>query len=272
MIKETTVAGIFLERDGAHLLRSKARKISLNEPWEFDFIDQMKVKWNPNDPNEAREGLNKLGSMIRDVGSDLKSVAVASYGPFVSLDRDNDRYGEIHNSTADSPLTGFKLKDILRESFGQKMNATSGPILTFHTDADACALGEAFERKIKNNEILGYLCVTEGVGFGLVRGREILRSALHPEIGLIHIRLMPDDPLIPTHSHIQYAGGLEQYAANKSLYERFSKLTSNNSPKFEDIIHYHDDKLWDIRAYYIAQACLACTTVFPPHFLVVSVH
>ena len=83
MIKETTVAGIFLERDGAHLLRSKARKISLNEPWEFDFIDQMKVKWNPNDPNEAREGLNKLGSMIRDVGSDLKSVAVASYGPFV---------------------------------------------------------------------------------------------------------------------------------------------------------------------------------------------
>ncbi len=283
-MNKTHVAGIFLERDGAHLLHSIAEKSSLHGPWDLEFIDQMVVKWDSTNPDEARAGISKLGDMIGDIGSELKSVAVASYGPFLSLNKDSNQYGTLHPSTADSPLTGFDLKEQLNNSLlRQGVGATSGPKLTFHTDADACALGEAFERKIPNNYILGFLFVTEGIGLGWVRGQEILRSALHPEIGLIHTRLMPNDPLVLNRSHIQYTetlessekellygGGLEQYAANKSLYERYSALTNKRSPELKDIIDYRDDDLWNFRAYYIAQACFACTTIFPPHYLAIG--
>jgi len=265
------VAGVFIERTGALLVSANAEKTdNLFEQWDINNRNIFEVTWSKK--NEVKHGIRLLGEFINNCNPSIDSVAVASYGPFESLNPKNKKYAYIHKNTH-APLTGIKLKKEFTNIIGDHLKDKTAPNLTFHTDVSACALGESILRQLNENEILGYLAVTNGIGIGIVHGRTILNSALHPEIGLIPVRLAEDDRLMDTSSMpveegaFQYSGSLEELTGHKStLARQLNFVSTSTDQKNKD----NYNKLYNLRAYYLAQACLSFVAINPPHYIVIG--
>lgn len=242
-----TVVGVYLERNGGAIMCADA--IDENNRRQITPTHFEEVAWDPDDIESAREGVEALARRAIEIPG-RNSIAVASYGPFLSVRRvaDDKKYrseefGKIHPETAHLPLRGLDLRTIFPRH------------VTIHTDAEACAIGEAMIRGLEDHETLAYLLVTEGIGLGVVQGQRPLRSALHSEMGMLHVRYHDKDPLTPLMGNL-YAMSLSEMAANEAMRTRLRQTESG--------------KAWDIRAYYLSQACLACAVILAPHKIVVS--
>ena len=203
-------------------------------------------------------------------GKKLKSVAIASYGPFRSLRRtDKELFGQVHEKVSHFPLRGFNLSHMffrgIKESGGNE-----DAFITVHTDAEACALGEAIARDLPDDHLLHFILVTEGVGLGVISGRSILKSALHSEIGLLHVRFDARDPLKPARGTRLYSKSLSELADNASLRRRAFHFSDGKVTSDDELELFPDETLWNLRAYYLAQACLASTVTLPPHKIVLG--
>jgi len=124
-------------------------------------------------------------------------------------------------------------------------------------------------RNLPKDHILISIFVTEGVGAGIVTGRDILKSALHPEIGLLHVRFDSNDPLRPQKGARIYERSISDMAGNNSLRTRFKKLFKLENVSDSNILEHTDSGFWRMRAYYVAQACLAATVILAPHNIVI---
>jgi len=264
---DNIVAGVYMERNGAMVIRAAKRdKI----PWpEIEVLDYEDFHWDPNDPQEAEHYLAEIGALLVESGAALRSVAVASYGPFVSLKRSSPSYGIVHPKISDRPLRGQNWRELFHEGL-VKQGAREDLLIRIHTDSNACALGEAVARDLPRDHVLAYLTVTDGVGLGVVTGREIRSSALHPEIGMLHVRYDKDDKLKPPKEANLYAGSLSSMADNRALLERQSAILGGVPTTKQMIRDIRSDRFWEMRAYYLAQACLATTVMLTPHQIVVE--
>lgn len=263
------VGGVFIERDKATLLIAWSEEETPYPALKFEVVTDR--NWDASSEIDAIEQLTDLAHLIAQKFPDLKSLAVAGFGPFVSLKPGEDDYGLIHPKYADDPLKEVNLHDLFMGAYPDK----SGPIITIHTDANAFALGEAMARDLPNDHILISILVTEGVGGGIVTGRDIFESARHPEIGLLHVRFDSEDPIRPKSGGRFYERSISDMADNKALRRRFSKWEKktnidNDKVSDADILAHTDSKFWRMRAYYVAQACLAATVFFAPHKIVIT--
>jgi|GEM_PF-2735425 len=276
------VAGVYLRRDGALLVHAKFYNPARKEakwvglwPENLSYVNHVELSWDRNQKN-AKKCLKKLAEYIGDHSS-IHSVSVGSYGPFCSLDPKDAAYGQIDDYAANEPLRGLSLKLEFERVLGQSV--IDGHVkLTFHTDVSACALGEAYERRTGQDDLLAFFSVTEGIGLGVVSGATIIQSALHPEVGLMSVRFADNDPLVQnlqsaysnpiqpdssafdetlTAKHLEFYGSLEEFASNPSIRKRLK-------------IGCPLETAWELRAYYVAQACLSLLTVLPPHYIVVG--
>lgn len=272
MAKQHQVIGIFLERTRGLLLRADAHS-ERDHPasWQFTYLDQCSLTWHPEKPSEAIEGLQYFAEIARARYPECKSIAVACYGPFQSLTKGAANYGTLHPTAAHWPLRGEPIPSIFTDVLGSKWQDDPDTRLSVHTDASANALGEAIARATDGAQIIAHLTVTEGIGMGMVHGRNIEASALHPEIGLMPVQLRASDPLLePRRRSPLYTVSLAQLADNKSLFARFAQMTGIKGPTLDDVLQCDDARLWDMRAFYLAQACIACAVVAPPHQIVVG--
>jgi hypothetical protein len=264
------VAGVYIERTRAMLIRAEAKSIAneRGQPEEqIDVLDLEERAWKASDPDAAILGLRQLATVIAKSGPELNSVAVACYGPFQSMTFGAERYGFLHESNAPPPFQG---KDITRTfraalQIARETTADDG-FFSLHTDANACALGEAAARGTLRDHALLFILVTEGIGLGIVSGRDIAASALHPEIGLLPVRVDERDRLRPPRHKVPYTGSLSSLADNRALRARAKKMFG----RLPDLESITDDLFWDLRAYYLSQACLAATAILAPHQIVVA--
>lgn len=272
MAKHRQVIGIFLERSKGLLLRANAYS-ETDHPlnWEFDYLDQCPLTWHPEKPSEAIDGLRYFAEIARAHYPECKSIAVACYGPFQSLTQGSSDYGALHNSAAHLPLRGQSIPAIFEDVLGTSWTADRDTRLSVHTDANACALGQAMARKRPPDWITAHLCITEGVGMGMVRGTNIFPSALHPEIGLMPVQMRATDPLfVHRRSPPLYTVNLAQLTDNRSMFARLRRMERIENPTLEQLLACKDEKLWDMRAFYLAQACLACAVLASPHQIVIG--
>jgi predicted NBD/HSP70 family sugar kinase len=263
--------GVYLERSGATLIRS--RLTEHNIPWpDLNFTDYEIFEWAANKPEEAYSSLSKIIELINKTGSDLRGVGVASYGPFVSLKASSPDYGVINPNISHWPLRGLDLRSLFLSGMKSVGSRGSKVKLIINTDANAGALGEAFLRRIPSDSVLAYLLATEGIGAGIVIGREIFRSALHSEIGLLHVRYNLTDDLRPSKDATLYSRSLSDMSDNSSLYQRYALNKKRNVESISRaaLENFRDDWLWDLRAYYLAQGCIACAALLSPHRIVVA--
>lgn len=257
------VAGVFIERNGATLICAASDSSGVPYP-NLSFLIVHRIKWNSKNQEEVKRKLSDLCFHIADKCPPIQSLAISSPGPFVSLKRDDSEYSMVHKKYGAKPFRGLNLCKFFTDEL-TKAKIIELPLISIMTDANAFSVGEAMARDLPPNEALYVILAIEDVGGGLVIGREVFNSALHGEIGLLHTRFINNDPLRPPEGSRLYSRSISELANNDSIRDRFEDLYPD-----QEFGSVSDPTIWDFRAYYIAQACLAVTAIIPPHQIVLA--
>lgn len=204
-----------------------------------------KIQFPTTSPEET---IQRTIDYFKRFEADLVAVAVGSFGP-IDIDQDSDTYGYITST----PKPNWANVDLL----GPIASALQVP-LYFTTDVNSSAYGEMMLRE--NTDSLVYYTIGTGIGAGAIQNGQFIGGLGHTEAGHTYVMLHPEDQknsffgVCPFHK-----GCLEGMAAGPSLEAR-TGIKGELIPE--------ESSVWDIQAYYIAQAALQATMLYRPQVIV----
>lgn len=259
-MQETLVAGVYVERTCAMFLVATAIPDQNNEPRLF-FRSYAKVEYKPREVDDAEQKLRGLAEKLARVCPSLSGLGIATNGPFEPHTEKALSFRRV-TGRADLPFRNKDVAAIVLNAMGRVESN-----ITLHADADsnAYAIGEAYARNWPNDKTMVIILLTEGIGAGIITGRRIVISKHHPEIGLMHVRLRPDDALADLGN--QQKGGMNWDLYSRSLNSLCSVPAMLRRRRFNKNT---DEENFDLRAYYSAQALLATAAILSPHKIVVA--
>lgn len=211
----------------------------------FDIVE--KVQFPTTTPYETIE---KTVAFFKRFEQDLKGLAIGSFGP-IDIDQNSPTYGYITST----PKPHWGNIDLV----GNISKHLNVPIY-FTTDVNSSAYGEVIARKNSRQKAdnLVYYTIGTGIGAGIMQGKQFIGGSGHTEVGHIYMAKHPADQdfngTCPFHN-----GCLEGLAAGPSLEARTGIRGENIEP---------NSPVWDIQAYYIAQAAVSATLNFRPDVIV----
>ena len=177
----------------------------------------------------------------------VDALAIGSFGP-VDLDISSEQYGCILNT----PKQGWTNVNIVLPI----QKALNIPIF-FTTDVNSSAYGEMYLNGCNN---LVYYTIGTGIGGSAIQNGVFIGGIGHPEMGHQLIKKHPLDVnfngVCPLHGDC-----LEGLASGPSIEAR----TGKKGQELEI-----NSTVWDIQAYYIAQAILNTTLVIRPELVIVG--
>lgn len=176
-------------------------------------------------------------------------VGVASFGP-INLEKSSQTYGYITST----PKPGWANTPLIPEI----QTIFKGPI-GFDTDVNGAALSESIWGKGKNVSSCLYLTIGTGIGGGYVENNQCLHGLLHPEMGHILLRKHPEDTfdgVCPFHGNC-----FEGLASGPALEARYNQKAQNLD---------QNTKVWEIEAYYIAQALVNYILILSPKVILLG--
>jgi fructokinase len=180
---------------------------------------------------------------------DLVSLGIGSFGP-IDLDKNSKTYGYITST----PKLAWVNYDIVG-TINKALNIPIG----FDTDVNGSALGEATWGSTKGLDSSIYITIGTGVGVGVYINGSLLHGMLHPEAGHILLNKHPEDPfdgVCPYHPNC-----LEGLASGPSIEKRWGKKAIDLKDNSE---------VWELEAYYIAQAIISYILTLSPHRIVLG--
>ncbi len=181
---------------------------------------------------------------------ELQSLSIASFGP-IEIRKSSPKYGFITKT----PKSGWRETDFV----GFVSKQLHIPVF-FTTDVNGSAYGEYVMSLLANEKIssLVYYTVGTGVGGGAVINGDFVGTAGHPEMGHVLLKRHPQDRdfngVCPYHGDC-----LEGLVSGPTFEARLGK-------KGKDIPL--TDPVWNIMAYYIAQAAMQATLLLRPDKIV----
>lgn len=177
---------------------------------------------------------------------EITAISISSFGP-IEIRKSVQKYGYI----TDTPKKNWSNVDFL----GVMKAALNVPIY-WTTDVNGSAFGE-YQHAKNNGEYLNslvYYTIGTGVGAGVVLNGEFLGDLGHPEMGHVRLKRHPNDlefaGICPFHGDC-----LEGLVSGPTFEARLGR-------KGETVAE--NDPVWDILAYYIAQAALQVTLMIRP--------
>lgn len=179
----------------------------------------------------------------------VEALGIGCFGP-IDPDRESPTYGYITST----PKLAWQNYNIVG-AFEERLHCPVG----FDTDVNAAALGEASfgaARGLKNSI---YMTVGTGIGVGVYSEGRLLHGMMHPEAGHILIKRHPEDPYegcCPFHKDC-----LEGLAAGPSIEKRWGRPGA---------LLAGEKKVWEIEAFYIAQACVNYAMILSPERIVLG--
>ena len=183
-------------------------------------------------------------------GKGLAAIGIGSFGP-VDLDRRSPTYGTILSS----PKLSWRNFDIVGR-FEEELGLPVG----IDTDVNAAALGEAVWGCTRNVAHSIYITVGTGVGLGVIINGKPHHGMIHPEGGHIFMDRRPDDPMVrgvcPYHPNC-----LEGLASGPAIERRWGR-------KAEELADC--TAVWEMEAYYIAQAVCSYIMMISPEKIVLG--
>lgn len=199
-------------------------------------------------PTETPEiTIPKLISFFED--KEIEALGIACFGP-VDLNKKSETYGYITSTT--------KLPWINCDMAGAFQKALGCPI-GFDTDVNGSVLGEATFGQAQGKENVIYITVGTGVGAGVYAEGRLLHGMMHPEAGHVLIRKRSDDTY---EGKCPYHGTcLEGMAAGPAIEERWGQKAVALKDRKE---------VWDLEAYYIAQALVDYIMVLSPEMIILG--
>lgn len=179
----------------------------------------------------------------------IEALGVGSFGP-IDPNPKSSTYGFI-KKTPKLAWTNFNILGYLKKYF-------SVPI-SFDTDVNGAALGEAIWGAAKNLENCVYLTIGTGIGGGALVSGKLIHGMLHPEMGHIIIKRHFEDTYngkCPFHKDC-----LESLASGPAIEERWETKGINLPP---------EHKAWDLEAFYIAQALMNYILILSPEKIILG--
>ncbi|MGT2910315.1 fructokinase ScrK [Streptococcus cameli] len=209
----------------------------------FEVVE--KVQFPTATPDEA---IAQTIAFFKKHEEQLAGVAIGSFGP-IDIDEASPTYGYITTT----PKPHWANVDLVG-SISKEFNVP----FYFTTDVNSSAFGEALVRK--DVDSLVYYTIGTGIGAGAIQRGEFVGGMGHTEAGHVFVAPHPTDVkngftgVCPFHK-----GCLEGMAAGPSLEAR----TGIRGELIEA-----DSEVWDIQAYYIAQAAIQATLLYRPQVIV----
>ena len=180
---------------------------------------------------------------------EIEALGIGCFGP-IDLSSDSPTYGYITST----PKLEWQKFDIV----GAFIEALHVPV-GFDTDVNASALGEATFGITKGLDCSLYLTVGTGIGAGIYMDGSLLHGMLHPEAGHIMMR---------RHTADEYEGAcpfhkdcFEGLASGPAIEERWGMKAVELADRPE---------VWEMEAYYIAQALVNYSMVLSPRRMVLG--
>jgi len=181
---------------------------------------------------------------------DLSAIGIGCFGP-IDLNKHSQTYGYITST----PKLAWQDYPIVR-AFTDGLGIPVG----FDTDVNAAALGESVYGCCRDVSNSIYITIGTGVGVGVIIGKQPHHGMLHPEGGHIFLAPHPEDPMqvgvCPFHRNC-----LEGYASGPAVEKRWGK-------KGADLAD--EGKVWELEAYYIAQAICSYIMILSPERIVLG--
>jgi len=182
--------------------------------------------------------------------NNIAALGIGSFGP-LDLNTASPAYGSITST----PKPGWNGYPLLKTLTG----ALRVPAL-IDTDVNAAALGEHIKGAGRGFQHILYVTVGTGIGGGIICGKEPVHGLLHPELGHMLLRPLPDDPLqdgvCPYHR-----GCLEGLASGPSLQARFGVPARELT---------EDHIAWTLETEYLAQMCVNATVMLSPERIILG--
>lgn len=178
---------------------------------------------------------------------DIKALGVGCFGP-LDLDKTSKTYGYITKT----PKAGWEYFDVV----GTLKKALGVPV-GFDTDVNGAVLGEVTWGAAKGAESAIYITVGTGVGVGVYVNGGLLHGLVHPEGGHMLLGRHPQDPYqgkCPFHGNC-----VEGMASGPAIEERWGKKGAELADR---------DAVWELEAYYIAQAILNYIMAYSPQKII----
>lgn len=210
---------------------------------EYTVVD--KTQFPTTTPEET---IAQTIAYFKAFEADLAGIAIGSFGP-IDIDPSSETYGYITTT----PKPGWANVDLL----GQLSTAFEIPF-DVTTDVNSSAYGEALARP--GVESLVYYTIGTGIGAGAIQKGEFVGGLGHTEAGHTYVMAHPEDVehgfqgVCPFHK-----GCLEGMASGPSLEARIGTRG--------ELIE-QDASVWDVQAFYIAQAALQATMLYRPQVIV----
>lgn len=180
---------------------------------------------------------------------EIEALGIGCFGP-IDPDKDSKTYGYITST----PKLAWVNYDIVG-AFEKALGCPVG----FDTDVNGSVLGEVTFGQAKGKKSVVYVTIGTGVGVGVYIEGKLLHGMLHPEAGHVLIKKREDDTYegrCPYHKTC-----LEGLAAGPAVEERWGKKA----------IELKDEKaVWDLEAYYIAQALTGYILTLSPEVIILG--
>lgn len=209
----------------------------------FSVIEQ--TQFPTTNPQET---IANCIAFFKPFAKDLVGLGIGSFGP-IDIDPDSATYGYITST----PKPGWANVDLL----GGLRDALKLPMY-FTTDVNSSAYGEMMARS--GVDSLVYYTIGTGIGAGAIQDGQFVGGMGHTEAGHTYVMAHPTDiengftGVCPFHK-----GCLEGMGAGPSLEAR-TGIKGELIPM--------DSPVWDIQAFYIAQAALQATMLYRPEVIV----
>ncbi|MGT2935278.1 fructokinase ScrK [Streptococcus castoreus] len=209
----------------------------------FRVVD--KIQFPTRTPEET---IKQTIAYFKAFEEDLVGISIGSFGP-INIDQASETYGYITTT----PKPGWANVDLL----GQISAAFKIPFYVT-TDVNSSAYGEVLVRPGVDN--LVYYTIGTGIGAGAIQKGNFIGGLGHTEAGHAYVMTHPEDlaqgflGVCPFHN-----GCLEGMAAGPSLEARTG---------IRGELITQEASVWDIQAFYIAQAALQATMLYRPQVIV----
>ena len=197
-------------------------------------------------PTTTPEGT--IGEMVSYFKKfDIDAIGIGCFGP-IDLNTNSSTYGHIMRT----PKPGWSVIDVVG-AFKSEFNVPVG----FDTDVNAAVLGEVYKGAARECDNAIYITIGTGVGVGIYCNGNLMHGLVHPEGGHILLNRHPEDSFegcCPFHKNC-----VEGLASGPAIEKRWG---------MEPKLLVDNDKVWELEAYYIAQAITDYVLAYSPEKII----
>ena len=179
----------------------------------------------------------------------IEALGIGCFGP-IDPDKKSETYGSI-TSTPKRAWADYN-------SVGTMEKSLMIPV-GFDTDVNGSVLGEVTFGQAKGKKCVVYVTIGTGVGAGIYIEGKLLHGMLHPEAGHILLTQRQDDTYEGTCPYHKTC--LEGLAAGPAIEARWGR----KAVELKD-----DARVWDLEAYYIAQAIVNYILILSPQMIILG--